>query len=69
MMTPQLTPHVARERQADLRRAADRERLAAPLLEGRENALFTLGRRLRGIVARRRPLAPQPKSGRVSTAS
>jgi hypothetical protein len=68
MMTPQLTPDVARERQADLRRMADRERLAAPLLEGRANALFVIGRRVRRVVGGR-PVVPQPKTGRVSTAA
>jgi hypothetical protein len=65
MMTPHLNEQIARQRAAELRRVAERERLARSLSSGGPHPLETLFGRLLARLARRRRLprglsAPRP---------
>jgi hypothetical protein len=64
MMTPKLHQEIARQRQAERLRVAERERLAAQLARDRDGVVLALSRRIRRLVLGRaeEPKAPQPVS-------
>lgn len=64
MMTPKLHQEIARLRQAERLRVAERERLAAQLARDRDGVVLALSQRIRRLVLGRaeKPKAPQPVS-------